>query len=211
MDQAKALSFKFIVIGETRVGKTCLTKRLINSDADFEDIEGDTFQTVSVDVFEKKIDINNETIRLEIWDTAGQEKYGAIAKQYYREAKGILVVFAIDDHKTFERAKEFYAGVENQCDTDQIRVILVGNKVDLIDKRQVTYEEASGYANSINVDYIETSAKNNTNVAEAFEKIARQIYTLYKENNVVVNNKIDDQATVDLKQENEKEKKRECC
>jgi small GTP-binding protein len=153
---------KILVIGESAVGKSCLLLRY--TDNKFQE----TFMTtIGVDFKTKYIDIDGTHVKLQIWDTAGQEKFRSITRAYYRGAHGILVVFDISRRDTFNQTKMWIDSIrDSQGDANLIDVILIGNKCDLV--RAVTKEEAQALANSYGIRYFETSAKENTNVEEAF-------------------------------------------
>ena len=152
---------KILVIGESAVGKSCLLLRY--TDGKFQE----TFMTtIGVDFKTKYIDIDGQRVKLQIWDTAGQEKFRAITKAYYRGAHGILVVFDISRRDTFDQTKMWIESIIDSSESSPIDVILVGNKRDL--KRDVTENEAREMAQQYGIQYYETSAKSNTNVDRVF-------------------------------------------
>jgi small GTP-binding protein len=108
------------------------------------------------------------------WDTAGQERFRVIATSYYRGADGIIVVYDITDHETFENVKQWLGEIEKHG-TEGVKTLLVGNKCDLEEKRAVSYEEAKAFADERGMPFIETSAKDDQGVEEAFVELARQI------------------------------------
>lgn len=120
----------------------------------------------------KIIKLENQTAKLQIWDTCGIERYKAIPASYYKNASCALIVFSLDDKESFEVAKEYIKEIYSTNQTNPPKMILVGNKCDLEDKRAVTYEEGIAMAFSNNVPYIETSAQNGHNVNDAFQKVA---------------------------------------
>jgi small GTP-binding protein len=153
---------KILVIGESAVGKSCLLLRY--TDNKFQE---SFMTTIGVDFKTKYIDIEGTHVKLQIWDTAGQEKFRSITRAYYRGAHGILVVFDISRRDTFNQTKMWIDSIrESQAEANSIDVILIGNKQDLV--RAVTKDEAEDLANSYGIRYFETSAKQNTNVEEAF-------------------------------------------
>lgn len=159
---------KILVIGESAVGKSCLLLRY--TDNKFQE----TFMTtIGVDFKTKYLDIDGNRVKLQIWDTAGQEKFRSITKAYYRGAHGILVVFDISRRDTFNQTRMWIDSIKD-ASTDSIDVILIGNKCDL--ERAVTREEAEDLAAQYKIRYFETSAKDNTNVAEAFQYLATEAY-----------------------------------
>ncbi|KAH0787994.1 small GTP-binding protein [Histomonas meleagridis] len=166
-------TFKFLLIGNTSVGKTSLINRLCE----------DTFvdnktPTIGVDYQTKVLNIRNTDVVLQIWDTAGQEKYRSITRPYYRDAVGVLIVFSITDHESFEAIGKWIADAQELCDKN-VKILLIGNKIDLVAERKVTTQEAQDYATTVGLKYIESSAQNNTNVEEAFQMVARDVYDAY--------------------------------
>ena len=167
---------KILVIGESAVGKSCLLLRY--TDNKFQE----TFMTtIGVDFKTKYIDIDGNHVKLQIWDTAGQEKFRSITKAYYRGAHGILVVFDISRRDTFNQTRMWIDSIK-EASSDSIDVILIGNKCDL--ERAVKKEEAEELAAQYKVRYFETSAKDNTNVEEAFMYLATLAYRRRNSGNI---------------------------
>lgn len=161
--EAKPIFLKAIVIGSSGVGKTNLMQRYVN----------DTFSehyksTIGIDFCIKAIKTDDKTIKLQIWDTAGQERFKNLTISYYKAASCVLAVFSLTDKKSFEDSESWIKEAMKANENHPLKIILVGNKSDLVDKRVVTYEEAMAKANSLNISYIETSAKNGHNVEQAF-------------------------------------------
>ena len=155
---------KILVIGESAVGKSCLLLRY--TDDKFQE----TFMTtIGVDFKTKHIEVNGQKVKLQIWDTAGQDRFRSITKAYYRGAHGILVVFDISRKDTFNQTKMWIDSIK-EASTDPVDMILVGNKADL--ERAVTREEAEEMAQRYGIKYFETSAKDNKGVNEAFMHLA---------------------------------------
>lgn len=165
--------FKIIIIGDSGVGKSCILLRFAE----------DTFSeyyvsTIGVDFKIRTIESNGSLIKLQIWDTAGQERFRTITASYYRGAHGIIVVFDLSDPESFRNVKQWLIECEHyarQC----ISKTLVGNKSDL--KRYVSTDEASNYAESMGLNYIETSAKNADNIDTLFYQMTEKIKTQMKE------------------------------
>lgn len=111
---------------------------------------------------------------MQIWDTAGQERFQTIALSYYKGAWGIILVFAIDNRKSFENIGKWMKQIKDNAPAD-VNILLVGNKCDLLENRQVTYEEAKALAETYKIQFYETSAKNDINIEEIFEKLAIEI------------------------------------
>jgi small GTP-binding protein len=163
-------SFKFIIIGSSGVGKTALLKRLTE-----DTFSVDSQSTIGVEFDSTLVDIDGQTVKLQIWDTAGQERFRSIAKAYFRNAVGVLLVFDITERKTFDDVNMWLNDVHSLCDPTAF-VLLVGNKGDLASKRVITLAEAEQYAQNHQLIYLETSAMDGTNVRDAFLRVATQIY-----------------------------------
>lgn len=158
---------KILVIGESAVGKSALLLRYTENT-----FTTSFMTTIGVDFKNKIIEIDGHKVKLQIWDTAGQEKFKAITKAYYRGAHGILVVFDIANMDSFTRTESWIESIR-EANTD-IDILLIGNKADL--QRQVSKEEAQALAEKFNIKYYETSAKENENVGKAFEDLAALAY-----------------------------------
>jgi len=167
---AYAYLFKFIAIGDTGVGKSCLllqfTDKRFNPEHDL---------TIGVEFGTQTVPINNETIKLQIWDTAGQETFRSITRSYYRNTAGALLVYDITRRETFMHANQWLNDAKNHGSSD-MTVMLVGNKCDLEHLRQVSTEEGAKFAQENSLLFIETSAKTSKNVEDAFTKPAAHIY-----------------------------------
>lgn len=171
MSEQNITLLKILVIGESAVGKSALLLRYIDNTFT------QTFMTtIGVDFKNKVIDIEGNVVKLQIWDTAGQEKFRAITKAYYRGAHGILVVFDISNLESFHRTNIWLDSIRNE--SSDIEVMLIGNKADL--ERKVSEEEARGLAEKYEIPYYETSAKEDKGVTEAFEKLAAAAFQKYK-------------------------------
>ncbi|KAL5370446.1 putative Rab2 GTPase [Cryptosporidium parvum] len=161
--------FKYIIIGDTAVGKSCLllqfTDRRFRVDHDL---------TIGVEFGARIINLDAKKIKLQIWDTAGQESFRSITRSYYRGAAGALLVYDITRRDTFNHLSKWLNDVKRNA-TPNMTIILVGNKSDL-DRREVTTEEGVEFAEKNGLLFIETSAKTSNNVEEAFMKVAEKIY-----------------------------------
>lgn len=113
-------------------------------------------------------------IKLQIWDTAGQEKFRTITSSYYKGAHGIIVTYDITDRTSFDNIRGWFIEIEKYA-SENVNKIIVGNKCDLEEKRAVSTEEGQELANSLGVKFLETSAKNSSNVGEAFTAMAQEI------------------------------------
>eukprot|EP01083_Nonionella_stella_P004037 11614_1 len=161
--------FKFLLIGDSGVGKSSLMLRFSDDAYDHAFIT-----TIGVDFKLKTMELDNKTIKLQIWDTAGQERFKTITRSYYRGANGIIVVYDVTDKESFDNIREWLFEVDRYA-SDDVSILIIGNKSDLSDKREVCYDAAKSFADELNIAYIETSAKEAYNVDMAFRQIAKSI------------------------------------
>ncbi|KAJ8054646.1 P-loop containing nucleoside triphosphate hydrolase protein [Yarrowia lipolytica] len=161
--------FKLLLIGDSGVGKSCLLLRFAD------DTYTDSYiSTIGVDFKIRTLELEGKTVKLQIWDTAGQERFRTITSSYYRGAHGIIVVYDVTDQDTFNNVKTWFHEIDRYA-TEGVNKLLVGNKSDITDKKVVEYTVAKEFADSLGIPFLETSAKNATNVEQAFLTMARQI------------------------------------
>ena len=165
------LSFKIIVIGDSNVGKTCLTGRAAKDkfNTRYSPTIGFEFLTLCV-----KID--NRIVKLQIWDTCGQEIYRSLIKSFYRNASLAMIVYSIDSKKSFNNINEWMKDVKMQC-LPNVRIFLIGNKNDLEDKRKVSFDKGKNFCkvNEFHL-FMETSAKSGFNAKKLFINAAKLLY-----------------------------------
>eukprot|EP01097_Dermamoeba_algensis_P005834 TRINITY_DN3683_c0_g1_i1.p1 TRINITY_DN3683_c0_g1~~TRINITY_DN3683_c0_g1_i1.p1 ORF type:complete len:185 (-),score=44.27 TRINITY_DN3683_c0_g1_i1:263-817(-) len=169
MRKKKIPNLKVIVIGTGGVGKSALTLQFMYGDFVEE------YDPTSADSYRKKVSIDDEEAQLDIYDTAGQEEYAAMRDNYYRDGDGFMICYSITTLDSFKSLDSFRDSILRIREADIPPVLLVGNKVDLEDKRQVSREEGEKLADKYNCPFFETSAKLNTNVSEAFLELVRCI------------------------------------
>jgi small GTP-binding protein len=131
---------------------------------------------MGIEFYEKIRIIDDKKIQVKIWDTAGQEKFAAIAKSYYQRAHGIIVTCAINNRKSFNNLRTWVNSIKDTVNEENIQMIIIANKCDLEDEREVLKSEISDKANQLNIEYFETSAKDNTNIDDAFDTIINKVY-----------------------------------
>ena len=150
--------FKVLLIGNSSVGKTSLMLRF--ADDKFDDAHT---PTIGVDFKIKTIDVHGKTAKLQVWDTAGQDRFKTITTTFYRGAHGIAVVYDITDRVSFQQVTEWLHNVDELCGEETQR-ILIGNKKDLESERDISTQEGEALANEHKMRFIETSAKTSNNV-----------------------------------------------
>jgi len=161
--------FKLLLIGDSGVGKSCLLLRFAD------DTYTESYiSTIGVDFKIRTIELEGKTVKLQIWDTAGQERFRTITSSYYRGAHGIIVVYDVTDNDTFTNVKQWLQEIDRYA-SEGVNKLLVGNKSDLTSKKVVEYSVAKEFADQLSIPFLETSAKNATNVEQAFLTMAKQI------------------------------------
>ena len=198
--------FKIVLIGDSFVGKTnIMSKYLMN------EFHEDSKATVGVEFGAKKFDIEGKSVKAQIWDTAGQERYKSITTTYYKGAKGALIVYDITRKETFDSVDRWISEVLNSGDKN-MTMLLIGNKCDLDNQRQVTKEQGEEKAKAFKVAFLETSASSGENLDVAFEMIMKEVYSKCK-------NELDEEdgmeemqmgKEIDLTKEKKVDKKK-CC
>merc|ERR1711970_468927 len=161
--------FKLLLIGDSGVGKSCLLLRFAD------DTYTETYiSTIGVDFKIRTIEIEGKVIKLQIWDTAGQERFRTITSSYYRGAHGIIVVYDVTEKETFDAVERWMTEIERFAG-NEVNKMLVGNKCHMVSKKTVDYSSAKEYADQLGIPFLETSAKNATNVEQAFMTMAAEI------------------------------------
>uniref|UniRef100_A0AAY5K479 ZRAB1B, member RAS oncogene family a n=1 Tax=Esox lucius TaxID=8010 RepID=A0AAY5K479_ESOLU len=161
--------FKLLLIGDSGVGKSCLLLRFAD------DTYTESYiSTIGVDFKIRTIELDGKTIKLQIWDTAGQERFRTITSSYYRGAHGIIVVYDVTDQESYHNVKQWLQEIDRYA-SENVNKLLVGNKCDLTTKKVVDYTTAKEFADSLAIPFLETSAKNATNVEQAFMTMAAEI------------------------------------
>lgn len=162
--------FKIVVIGDSAVGKSNLLSRFARDEFDH-----NSKATIGVEFQTQVVEVDGKEVKAQVWDTAGQERFRAVTSAYYRGAVGALIVYDITRKTTFESVKRWLDELNTHCDTAVARM-LVGNKCDLENIREVSVEEGKSLAEEEGLFFIETSALDSTNVRKAFEIVIREIY-----------------------------------
>ncbi len=165
---------KLMIIGETRTGKTSLISRYCKNE-----FSGSVYMsTMGIDFQIKNLEMNSKKIRLQIWDTAGQERFRNIAKNYFQSSDGFVIVYDIANLESFQTLDYWVEEIKSNSQ-ELSKMILVGNKCDIIQERQVKKEEGKEYAKKKNMKFYEVSAKDGTNVNKAFDTLLKDILNSY--------------------------------
>ena len=200
-ESKEEFKLKIVVVGDSGVGKTNLIKRFITNEF------SENFKaTIGVEFMSKTYKINKHLFKVEIWDTAGQERYKSITAVYYKGAKGGLIVYDTTDKNTFDNIDKWLTEIKDKTTSD-IKLMIVGNKIDLKEYRDVQNEEALEKAKTLGIPLMETSALDATNVKEAFYDLLKEIYKEMKDK---INNpeykQSNDKKGIDLSTKAEKKK-----
>ncbi|XP_062943657.1 ras-related protein Rab-17 [Cynocephalus volans] len=161
--------FKLVLLGSGSVGKSSLALRYVKNDF------RSALPTVGCAFFTKVVDLGAESLKLEIWDTAGQEKYHSVCHLYFRGANAALLVYDITRKDSFHKAQQWLQDLEKEFCPGEVVLMLVGNKTDLSAEREVTLQEGQEFAESKRLLFMETSAKLNHQVTEVFSAVAREL------------------------------------
>jgi Ras-related protein Rab-1A len=203
-DQDYEFIFKVLLLGNSNVGKSSLFLRFVD------DIWNDTFvPTIGVDFKIKTFEIDSKKIKMQIWDTAGQERFKNIISSYYRGAHGILLLYDVTDKDSFKNLSNWLIEIEKNASKNVLKV-LIGNKSDLEDKRVISYNQGKEFADTYGLKFIETSAKKNLNVNEAFETHGRELMIASAEKKVT-KQKPNKKISVAQAQDLNTKKKGGCC
>jgi len=170
LQMSYAYLFKYIIIGDTGVGKSCLLLQF--TDKRFQPVHD---LTIGVEFGARMVTIDNKQVKLQIWDTAGQESFRSITRSYYRGAAGALLVYDITRRDTFKHLSRWLEEARQHSQSNMV-IMLIGNKNDLEHRRTVSFEEGKAFADANGLIFMETSAKTAFNVEQAFINNAEKIH-----------------------------------
>lgn len=157
---------KLVILGDQSVGKTSIITRFV-----YDSFETGYTATIGIDFLSKTVYLADRPIRLQMWDTAGQERFRSLIPSYIRDSSAAIITYDITNAKSFDNAERWINEVRIERGSENVVCILVGNKSDMADQRQVTIEQGEAKAKELNVMFVETSAKVGLNITELFRKI----------------------------------------
>ena len=213
---------KYIIVGDSSVGKSNLLMKFAHNKF-IEEYQA----TIGVEFAAKNVEVDKQVYRIQIWDTAGQENFRSITRAYYKNSVCAMVVYDITNFKSFQNVQNWIEDIHNQS-PKTVLIILVGNKIDLEDKRVVSYEQGNDFAMKNGIIFGETSAKTGDGINEIFSKSIKKIVQNVNENYYDLNSELcgikkgsnnrniskddnKDNNNIDLKSGGEKKNRKKCC
>ena len=206
-DDNYELMVKVVIVGDSGVGKTNIMSKYLKNE-----FHEDSKATVGVEFGSKQFNIQGHQVKAQIWDTAGQERYKAITSAYYKGAKGAFIVYDISRKNTFDSISRWVSDITATADK-KITLILIGNKSDLEDQRQVTKEQGEEKAKEFGLAFLETSASSGDNLEKAFSLMINEVYKKCQEdiNAETDDNVVDQGKDITLNEPAGKTEKKKCC
>ena len=206
-DSPTEMIFKIIIIGDLASGKTnILSKYLTNT------FEPNSTPTIGVEMKVKDFKIKEDLVKAQFWDTAGQEKYDSLTTSYYKGAKGALIVYDITQKSSFDKIESLLKKLRDNSNKN-VSVILVGNKCDLEDNREVLKEDGEELAKKLKIQFMEVSAKTGENLDKLFQNLIDEVYEKYNKEfkSFASIEFMDDNKNINLNTNNNPGKKKKCC
>ena len=163
---------QLLIIGDSSVGKTSLISRYANGT-----FKEEYLATVGLDYYTKNEIIDNKTIQIKLWDTAGQERFKSLTQNYFRNAEGVLLVYDVTSTESFDNLKYWISSIKDNMKQQDMNIplIIIGNKIDMEDSREIIKENAEKFAGENNYKYFETSAKTGVGVDDAIRELVNQV------------------------------------
>ena len=198
--------FKVVLVGDMSVGKTNIIAKYLKND-----FSEDYKTTIGVEFHSKIAKVEGHVVKAQIWDTCGQERFKSITDSYYRGAKGAFVVYDITRKNTFESVDSWISALRSAADKN-LNIIIIGNKSDLEDQRQVETEQGEEKAQNNEAAFMETSAYSGDNIDKAFDNMITDVYNKCK-SEMLANVEIDigKSKDINLNQNREDKKGKKCC
>ena len=167
------LTLKIIILGSTKVGKTCLINQYFNKE--FND---NPISTIGIDLQSKYFKFDNDIVKINFIDTAGQERFDSISSNYLKNVNGVLLVYDITNFDSFKKIDYWNNQIKYYNNHNKYSIVLIGNKIDLDNQRVVNFNYGQNLSKKINCEFFETSAKDNINVDQVFETISLLTYKI---------------------------------
>ena len=194
--------FKILLIGDLGVGKSCVILRYVEGD-----FPGNIMSSIGVDFKTKQIEFDDHSIKMQIWDTAGHEKFRTITTSYYKSAQAIIILYDITQKSSFDHIRNWITEIDKFGKQGVLKVI-VGNKLDLENNRKISKEDAENLALKYGVKLWEVSAKDNTNIEEMF---VDTIKTLLEKNSKIISESSSMGNNIKLSKNIKNKKNKKCC
>lgn len=186
--------YKILLIGDSSVGKTSVLLRYIDGKFDPE-----SRSTIGVDFKVATLDIGGKSVKLQLWDTAGQETFRTIVSSYYRGAHGVIFVYDVTAEQTFNSVERWFSEATSNL-RQKVPMLLIGNKIDLEDQRQIPSERGAKFAEDHGMEFLEGSALLDTNIREAFERMAQSLVKATRVEPKAETKKLSEGASIKKKQ-----------
>ena len=193
--EQKEFIYKILLLGDSSVGKTCFLMRY--TDNTFQDIH---MSTIGLDYKLKNVQLENgKMVKIQVWDTAGQDRFRSITKNYYKGAHGIILIYDVTEQKSFDNVKNWMAQIKEEV-SERVSIVLVGNKIDDEDNRKISTEQGESMAKDYEIMFFECSAKTGQNIDEIFNNLVKKVVENFSKS-----------ADSGQKLKNKKKKGKGCC
>ena len=198
---------QILIIGDSSVGKTSILTRYTNGT-----FKEEYLATVGLDYYSKDEIFNNKTINVKLWDTAGQERYKSLTQSYFKNAEGVIVAYDITNTESFDNLKFWINSIKTDMENKNvfIPVIIIGNKTDMEESREIMTEDAEKFAEENKYKYFETSAKTGEGVDKAIRDLINQILN-QSDNDDQKEFRKDSVQIKERPEEKSEKKKKGCC
>ena len=197
--------FKLILIGSSNVGKTSIIKQLTS-----QEFNDNFISTIGVHFYTKNLIIDDKKIEFLIWDTAGLEKFKSVTKNYYKTSNVCIIVFDVTDKQSFEDVFEWLNFYKENCNENNNKIFLFGNKIDKNLERSVNVEDVDDFCKRNNLIYYETSAKDGKNINDVFKNIGKKLIEEFNDDGKNIEKENNNNLNLNNKQ-NEENEKFFCC